>query len=444
MERKDLFKVKGLEAFKRVRSIKSDPIGFYTSMLKNYGDLIGSSFLGLNFIIVNDPIIIRYILQENSFNYHKSIFYKELALLVGKGLLTSEGAEWKKNRRLAQPAFKKSMVEGFTKIFAEEAEVLEKEWQTFRAKPIDISKSMMKVTFNIVGRTLFGTRLEEESKIVDENLSLALELIMDRIQSIFRFPLWVPTPKNLKLKKALNAMDKVVFKIINTRKESQERVNDLLDTLLYSRDEETGEGLSIQQIRDEVITFLLAGHETTANALTWTFYLLSEHPEIYQKVLKEIRENVPKNGGIDISHISKLELTEKVLKESLRLYPPAWVIERKLVNNDTIGGYPALVGDMVSISIYHLHRNPKYWSDPEVFNPERFTKEEEDKRHNFAYLPFGGGPRVCIGNNFAFTEAMIILATLLRSFEPKLEPNFKVEKEPLITLRPKNGMRMIL
>lgn len=442
MEQKSIPKVTGWKAFRKSSTLKTDTIGFFVSQFEELGDFVHFNLLGLNIYLLRDPVLIRYVLQENNSNYTKSIFYKELARIIGNGLLTSEGQEWKKNRKLAQGAFKKSSVEGFSKIFLEESEVVVKEWKD--KSDIDMSKEMMRLTFRIVGRALFSAKLDEDAKIVDHYLGIALGEVVNRIQSTIKTPFFLPTPANLRLKKAIREINGVVNKIISNRIQSGERVKDLLDTFIYARDEETGEGLSPNQIRDEVITFLLAGHETTSNVMTWTFYLLSEHSDIRKKVLDEIRTNISPTGDISNSDLEKLELTSRVLQESMRLYPPAWVIERSSIGEDTIGGVKIPAGSMVSVCTYAVHRNPKYWEDPEKFDPDRFLPENEIKRHNFAYIPFGGGPRICIGNNFAFTEAMMILASILRVYEPLLAPGHKVEKEPLITLRPKYGMKMKL
>lgn len=434
--------ITGWKAFKKSKMLKTDTIGFFVSLFEENGDFVHFNLLGLNIYLLRDPVLIRYVLQENNGNYTKSIFYKELERMIGKGLLTSEGQEWKKNRRLAQSAFKKSSVEGFSPIFFEESEVIVGEWKG--KSEVDMSKEMMRLTFRIVGRALFSAKLDEDAKIVDESLEVALAGITDRIQSTIKVPYFLPTPTNLRLKKAIRNMDEVVNKIISNRINSGERVKDLLDTLIYARDEETGLGLSPKQIRDEVITFLLAGHETTSNALTWTFYLLSEHPEIRKQVIEEIRKHIPQTGNVSMADLEKLPLTARVLQESMRLYPPAWVIERNAVGDDSIAGVKIPAGSLISVCTYAIHRNPKHWENPEKFDPDRFLPENESKRHNFAYIPFGGGPRVCIGNNFAFTEAMMILACVLRVYEPLVSIGHKVEKEPLITLRPKYGMKMKL
>jgi cytochrome P450 len=442
MNQQPIPSVTGWKAFRKTSMLKTDTIGFFVSQFETYGDMFHFKLFGLDMYLLRDPALIRYVLQENNSNYTKSVFYKELEIMIGKGLLTSEGAEWKKNRRLTQTAFKKSSVEGFAPIFFEEAETIVGEWKG--KTEIDMAKEMMQLTFRIVGRALFSAKLDQDAHIVDHSLGIALEGVTKRIQSPIKIPMYIPTPANLRLKKAVRDMDVVVNKIISNRIKSGERVKDLLDTLIYAWDEETGEGLSPKQIRDEVITFLLAGHETTSNALTWTFYLLSEHTEIRKQVIAEIRSNIVATGNISMYDLEKLPLTGRVLQESMRLYPPVWIIERNTIGEDIIGETKVAANSLVSICTYAVHHSPELWEDPEKFDPDRFLPENEAKRHNFAYIPFGGGPRICIGNNFAFTEAMMILASVLRVYEPLVTPGHKVEKEPLVTLRPKYGMKMKL
>ncbi|MCB1179978.1 MAG: cytochrome P450 [Leptospiraceae bacterium] len=442
MENFNIHKIKGWKAFKKSLELPNDPINFFVKELNDFGDFINYKILHLNFYFIFDPDIIKYVLQENNSNYKKSVFYKELERLIGKGLVTGEGKLWKKNRRLAQKAFKKSSIEEFSKIFYEESDIISKEWQA--KDELDISKEMMKVTFRIVGKALFSSNLDIYAKSIDENLTKALESITIRTQSLPAIPYFLPTKTNRQLKKAINEINKITDEIISERIESKIRTNDLLDSLIYSIDEETGESMDPKQIKDETITFLAAGHETTSNALTWTFYLLSKHPEIRKQVIEEIKNNIPSEERITIQDIEKLDLTSRVLKESLRLLPPAWIIERNSIGEDVLRGEKIPAGSIVSICTYGVHRNPKHWNDPEKFDPDRFLPEEEAKRHKFAYIPFGGGPRVCIGNNFAFAEAMIILSTIYRNYEPILVANHPVEMEPLVTLRPKHGMKMVL
>ena len=442
MIRQPIPSVTGWKAFKKSKMLKTDTIGFFVSQFESYGDMFHFNLLGLNMYLLRDPGLIRYVLQENNGNYTKSVFYKELEIIIGKGLLTSEGLEWKKNRRLAQTAFKKSSIEGFIPIYFEETDSIIQDWKG--KAEIDMSKEMMRLTFRVVGRALFSAKLDEDAHIVDRSMGVALEEVTKRIQSPIKIPYFLPTPANLRLKKAVRDLNGVVSKIISNRIESKERVKDLLDPLIYARDEETGLGLSQKQIQDEVVTFLLAGHETTSNALTWTFYLLSEHSEIRKKVIAEIRTNIPLTGKISMADLEKLSLTGRVLQESMRLYPPVWIIERNAIGDDVIGETKVAAGSLISICTYAVHHNPEIWDEPEKFDPDRFLPENETKRHNFAYIPFGGGPRICIGNNFAFTEAMMILASILRVYEPLVTPDQKVEKEPLVTLRAKYGLKMNL
>ncbi len=435
-------KITGIEAFKGVFKLQKNPLKYFMEVYDKFGDSILMKLLGQEFLLIRDPAHVKYVLQENSSNYTKSIMYNELQKLVGKGLLTSEGAEWKKNRRIAQASFKKSSVEGFSKIFYEETKSVIDEWKN--KTELDLSKEFMRITFRIVGKALFSTSVDEDSQKIDDALSIAQVRILDRAQGLFKMPYSLPTPKNLKLKKAINDINEVVDNIIRTRIESKERKQDLLDALIYTEDEETKERLSPKQIRDEAITFLLAGHETTSNAMTWFFYLMTENKGHYKRLENEIRTSVPKLGEIGTKDLLELKLADIFLKESMRIYPPAWMIERASIKKDKIGEIDIEAKTMVSICVYAIHRNPKYWTEVEKFIPERFLPENEKNRPHYAYIPFGGGPRICIGQNFAFTESLMILATIIREYTFELTPNQIIEKESLLTLRPKYGMRMKL
>lgn len=435
-------KIKGLEAFKSLLKLQRNPLQFFMELYEKYGDAVFLNILGNEFLLIRDPSHVKYVLQENSSNYVKSVMYKELEKLVGKGLLTSEGAEWKKNRRIAQASFKKSSIENFVKIFYEETKSVVDQWKN--NSELDISKEFMRITFRIVGKALFSTSVDEDSKKIDDALSIAQVEILKRAQSIIKIPYSIPSPRNNRLKKAISEINQVVDRLIQTRIDSKERKKDLLDALIYTEDDETKTRLSPKQIRDEAITFLLAGHETTSNAMTWFFYLMTENKEYYKKLENEVRTKIKKDKDIELKDLNELKLTDLYLKESMRIYPPAWMIERGSLEKDKIGEIELKKGSMVSICVYGIHRNPKYWTDVEKFIPERFLPENEKDRPHYAYIPFGGGPRICIGQNFAFTESIMILATVIRDYSFELLSNQVIEKESLLTLRPKFGIKMRL
>lgn len=425
----------GIRALPYVSKLAKDPIGFFQLMQSKFGNSARFGLRQVVFHLITQPEDIKRVLQENNQNYHKGVFYKELGRILGKGLLNSEGEFWKKQRKLIQPSFHKQRISEFVEIMAQETEKTSENWK--KISSLDISKEMMRLTFAIVGRTLFRTEVESYAARIEHSLKIALELVTKRITRIFPFPFSWPTPENLKLKRALKDMHSVVDELIAERKKNPS--NDLISMLLEVRDEETGETMSESQVRDEAITLLLAGHETTANALSWGFYLLSKHPEICEKVREEANR-VLGDKTPNLEDVQKLTYTRKVLDEVLRLYPPAWVIERTAMGPDQIGGYDVETGTNISICIFNIHRNPDFWENPDKFDPDRFDEERSTDRPKYAYLPFGGGPRICIGNIFALTEATLILAMLVKNYKFQTDPNHPVVMEPLVTLRPKYGI----
>ena len=419
---------------------KQDPMELFMQINHDYGDTASFNIFGIRVTSITNPVDVKYVLQENSSNYTKSITYNELKHILGQGLLTSEGSFWKRQRRISQPAFKKTMIEGFASIVLEE---VDKVLKSFEGKShTDISEDMMKITFIVVGRALFQKDLGERAEAIGKALEIALELVLDRIQTLVKFPLSVPTPMNLRLNRAINTMKSLVDELILERRKSGGGQGDLMDFLMFTKDEETGETMTDSQIRDEVLTFLLAGHETTSNALSWTFYLLSLHPDIRNKVREEVYPVM--RTGLGYGSLEHLPYTKNVIQEAMRLYPPIWMIERSPIKDDVVGGYDVPAGSVLSVGINSIHRHKDFWINPEGFDPDRFNPENSSGRHGFSYLPFGGGPRICIGNHFAMMEAILILATLVHHYDFNLTPLSKVEKNPVITLRPKYGIQMTL
>ena len=415
---------------------KRDPMELFLRINHDYGEIASFSVFGIRVTSITNPTDVKYVLQENSSNYTKSITYNEIKHILGQGLLTSEGSFWKRQRRITQPAFKKSMIESFSSIVLEESDKLIKSLEN--KTTTDIAEDMMKITFTVVGKALFQKDLGEKAKSISSALEEALVLVQKRIQHLIKFPLGFPTPKNNRLNNAVSTMQMVVDDLIAERRKSPSGQGDLMDFLMSTRDEETGESMSDKQIRDEVLTFLLAGHETTSNALSWAIYLLSIHPEIRNKVREEVYPVI--RTGLSYSSLEHLPYTKNVIQEAMRLYPPIWIIERSPIKDDEIGGYFIPAGSIVSVCINSIHRHKDFWINPEGFDPERFSSENSSSRPNFAYLPFGGGPRICIGNHFAMMEATLILANLVHHYDLNILSLSKIEKNPLITLRPKYGI----
>ncbi len=391
----------------------------------------------------------KYVLQENNRNYHKSEAYKILATFLGNGLLTSEEDFWRRQRKLAQPAFYKQRLALMADMMVQEAESLAADWQTHHAAhPRDISKDMMRLTLNIVTKALFSTDVGDRISGISEALDDIMLFADQTLKSFIRLPLKYPTPRNKKFLTAVDKVEEVIYGIINGRRAEIKRnpdirYDDLLDMLMRTQDEETGETMSDGQLRDEVTTIFMAGHETTANALSWAFYLLAKHPEVAQKIRGESEGVFANQESSTFEKARELRYTLQVVQEVMRLYPPAWVISRRSLADDQIGPYAFPASSYMVISPYTLHRRPEYWPEPEVFNPDRFSEENSKNRPTYAYLPFGGGPRLCIGNNFALMEMQFVLAILLRDSDVALlSPNQVVAPESMVTLRPKGGVKL--
>jgi cytochrome P450 len=310
--------------------------------------------------------------------------------------------------------------------------------------PLDIPLEMMRLTQRIVGLALFSLDLSNEVDTVGHTFT-AISPLISKYASLPFPPLWVPTPGNRRLLAGLNTLNTVVYAIIDERRTQPVDTNatDLLGMLLSAQDEETGEGMSDQQLRDEVLTLLLAGHETTATALTWTWYLLSQHPEVERRLHAEL-DTVLAGKLPTVEHLDALPYTRMVIQEAMRLYPPVFGLTRFAAASDEVGGYPLPANSMIFVSPYCTHRHPAFWQDPEVFDPERFTPERSAGRSRFAYFPFGGGPRQCIGNAFAMMEAQLVLATVAQHYSMRLVPDHPVEPQVLLTMRPRSGLPMTL
>jgi cytochrome P450 len=401
---------------------------------------------------VTDPAAVKRVLQDNADNYGRRT--RSLAALretIGDGLLTTTGPAWWRNRRLAQPAFHKQRLGGFAGTIAEVSE-------DFAARALrlgaggasfDLVPELARLTLRILGRCLFERELTDEADAVGGAVQVVLNHTIEKLGSLVPLPGVVPTPKNLRFRRALRALDRVVLALIDERRRGPgggadadagvDARGDLLTMLVSARDEETGEGLGDRQLRDEVMTLLLAGHETTSMALSWTLYLLSLHPGVRRKLEDELGAALAGRApGID--DLPRLPYTRMVLEESMRLYPPAWVITRSAEGADELGGFPIPAGDMVLLSPYVTHHNPALWDDPEGFDPERFAPGAEGTRPRYAYYPFGGGPHLCIGAGFAMMEATIVLATVAQRLRLDLEPGRPVAIDPLVTLRPSPGI----
>ncbi|MBK8253767.1 MAG: cytochrome P450 [Polyangiaceae bacterium] len=424
--------------------MQNDQLGFFLRAREQCGDVARFRFILLPVHLLAHPEHVRRVLVDEHRNYDKQTKgFNVLRLVLGNGLLTAEGELWRRQRRIAQPAFHRERIAAFGERMVLAAEDTVRSWIPIaeRSGTIDIASEMMRLTLRIAGETLLSTDVTGDAASVGQAVSLLLTEANVRILHPIEVPLNIPTPHNRRVLSALSTLESVVRKMIEERRKmTGQRPNDLLTMLMEARDEETGESMTDQQLRDEVLTIFLAGHETTANALAWTFYLLSLHPGVARRVEKEIVD-VLGNRLPEVGDVNKLVYTTAVLKESMRLYPPAWIIGRRAVNDDVVDGYEIPADSIVFASPWVTHRHPGFWQNPEGFDPDRFLPERAATIHRTAYFPFGAGPRICIGQGFAMIEAVLLLATLCRKFRIDLVPGHPVVPQPSITLRPRYGIK---
>jgi cytochrome P450 len=411
-----------------------------------YGDVFRHDFGPLHFHLVAHPDHVRHVLLDNQRNYPRSWYYDRLHVVVGEGLVTTEGDAWRRLRRIVQPAFHRERIEALVKEMTNVTDSLRIRWQANvrSGEPIDFALEFLNLTLQIVGRTLLGIELGGKSDPLGPALTTGLEYGEHRLLNLLSFPPGVPSPINLRFKRALRCIDSAIYEIISTRRnEPANGRPDLLSLLLSARDEETGEGLTDRELRDQIYTFIAAGQETTAVALAWTFYLLGENPESEARLREEVESvlggRVPHSGDV-----RQLRFTRQVIEESLRIYPPVYVTIRDVKTDDEIGGYPIPARSMVSLSPYVTHRHPEFWPDPERFDPDRFTLERSAERPRFAWFPFLGGPHQCIGQEFAMMEATVVVAMLVQAFRFRLVDGARVEPRPILSLRPRYGVPMIV
>lgn len=418
----------------------------FHGMQRQYGDVVRFTIGGRMAHLVSDPQAVQHVLQDNNRNYLKGRGLVKVRDVLGKGLLTSEGEFWRRQRRLIQPVFHRRKIASFASKMTAATEAMLEQWES-RAdsgEPFDVADEMMRLTLDIVSKTLFSTALSErEFETVSEVMRPMLKFAARRITSPFDFLDKWPTPASVRQQQRQEKLNEIVYRIIDERRRSQIAHDDLLGLLMAARDEETGERMSDRQLRDEVMTLFLAGHETTANLLSFLWALLSQHRDVRQKLHDEIDQTVAGRAP-GIEDVPTLTVTNLIIQETLRLYPPAWIIGRQAIEEDQIGGYMIPAGSGVLISPYIIHRHPAYWESADTFDPWRFEQGRNGDRPRYAYMPFGGGPRLCIGNNFALTEAALIVATVAQRYELNLAPGHPVEAEAAFTLRPKNGVWMTL
>src|SRR5580692_7107364 len=435
--------VSRFRCFADSRAMARNPV----QVLSRYSEIFGDTFRfylgGLKEAMVTiDPAVIQHVLKTNSENYKKSeIQVKRMGHFLGKGLLTTHGEAWRIQRRLIQRGFERKQLEILSSIMQESlAESLREFDRQVRLGPVDIYPLLMKMTFSMVAKSLFGARLKEEDiDLVSNTISTVQEFIVRQTLQPYLNP-WFTVSGELRRHEDMRTRaDGILLEYIRERRH-QAPGHDLLQTLMDARYSD-GEGMSDELVLSESMQLLVAGHETSSNALSWLFYLLSSRPDCLERVREEF-DSVLGEAPLSYSDVPKFEFTSQVIQEALRLYPPFWMIDRMAVQDDRVGEVAIPRGSMVIVYVYGAHHAPRYWQNPENFDTERFTKAAEKQRTPFTFLPFGGGPRGCIGGNYAMLQILMILNDLVRKYDFQLAPGQRIEARPMVILRPKHGIRM--
>ncbi len=419
--------------------LNNNPLEYFTGIAREYGDIAGLRILNFKTIFINHPDLIEEVLVTNARLYSKGRVLRANRHVFGEGLLTSEGEFWLRQRRLSQPAFHRARIASYAATMVEYAQRMMDGWRSGEER--DVHREMLRLTLQIVGKTLFDTDVERDAQEVGKSLELLLEIGANFRRTIF-VPHWLPTPANLRVKREVAQIEKILYRIISERRASGRDAGDLLSMLLAAQDED-GSRMTDKQLRDETITLFLAGHETTASTLSWTWWLLAQNPAAEAKLHQEL-DAVLGERAPTLDDLSKLVYAGHVITESLRLYPAAWGLARLAVQDHEIAGYPVTKGMGVTMAQWVVHRDKRWYDAPEEFRPERWENDLLKRLPRFAYFPFGGGPRQCIGNTFALMEATLILATIARKFRLRLVANHPVVPLASITLRPRHGVRVKL
>lgn len=413
---------------------------YYTHCARTYGDFVGLRFGPHRVLMVSDPNAIERVLVSEARNYRKHFALRLNPMLLGNGLLTSEGDFWLRQRKLMQPAFLRSRLVRYSAAFVDFTRQLLERWRPGLA--VDILTEMERLTLDITAQTLFGAGVEADAADIGASLCVAQECFVQRFLSAIRVPLSWPTPSNLRLKRAVRRLDEILYRIIADRRGHPSDRGDLLSILLNAQ-EEDGTRMTDRQLRDEAMTLFLAGHETTALTLSWTWACLGQNPEAEAKLAAEVHE-VLGDRLPTADDLPRLRYAEHVVTESMRLYPPAYVVGREALTDCELGGYPVAKGMTVLMVQWIMHRDPRFFAEPEKFRPERWAEGLAQRIPKYAYFPFGGGPRLCIGNTFAMMESVLVLATLAQRYRFTVQPGHPIVPAASFTLRPMHGVKTVL
>ena len=422
-------------------TFRRDPIAYLRQAASQQGDIVRLPLTRRPLFLINHPDLIKDIFVTRQKHFKKGRGLEQAKKLLGDGLLTSEDPYHLRQRRLIQPAFHRQRIAAYAEDMTRYAEQTRRRWKDGETR--DMAAEMLRLTLAVVGKTLFNAEVEGEAGEIGDALTEVIALFHTLMLPMADLLEKLPLPSVRRFARARARLDATIYRLIAQRRASGEDRGDLLSMLLLAQDEDDGGRMTDLQVRDEALTIFLAGHETTANALAWTWYLLSQNPDAEAKFHAEL-DSVLAGRTPALDDLPNLPFTRRVLAESLRMYSPAWVVGRRVLSECPIENYVLRPGDIVLVSQAVMHYDTRFWPDPERFDPDRWTPEAEAERPKFAYFPFGGGPRVCIGEQFAWMEEMLLLATLGQQWRMRLAPDQVIATQPIITLRPKFGMRMIL
>jgi cytochrome P450 len=416
-------------------------LAFLDDCARRYGDVVSFRLGPRRMFLLNHPDLVEDVLVTQNRKFIKHFALRMTKLTLGNGLVTSEGDFWRRQRRLAQPAFHRERIATYAAVMVAYTERMLAGWEEGQVR--DAQEDMMRLTLEIVAKTLFDADIEGDSADATVAMETLMRCFTERVGRVFRFPERWPTPTNLRLQRAVRRLDRILLDIIARRRASGEDRGDLLSMLLHAQDEDDGGRMTDHQLRDEAMTLFMAGHETTANTLAWVWFLLANHPAVEARLHAELDE-VLAGRPPTFDDLPRLAYTEMVVTEALRLYPTVWLLGREAIEPCEVGGYRVRIGTTLYMSQWVIHRDPRWFDDSESYRPERWADGLLKRLPRYAYFPFGGGPRICIGNSFAMMEATLLLATIARRFRLALTPDAKVTPLPTMTLRPEAGVKVRL
>jgi cytochrome P450 len=424
-----------------LKEFSQDRLGSLTRWAREYGDIVSARFGPRTILFVNHPDLVEEVLVHQNRKFIKHYRLRQAKQTLGQGLLTSEGEFWRTQRKLAQPAFHRERIAAYGRLMVEFTERMLASWADGQVR--DVQADMMRLTLEIVAKALFDAEIGGQSAEVSAAMETLMHCFVKSTSSPVIVPNWLPTPMNLKVARMVRRLERILFAIIAERRRSGTDRGDLLSMLLHTQDEESGRRMTDQQLRDECMTLFLAGHETTANTLAWAWFLLSGQPDVEAQLHSEL-EGVLGGRPPSVDDLPRLNRAENIIAETLRLYPPGWMLGREAIEPVELGGYLIARGTTVFMTASVIHRDPRWYDDPAAFQPERWADGLIQRIPRYAYFPFGGGPRICIGNQFALMEATLVLATIAQKYRLRLAPDAVVTPLPSMTLRPAQGVKVML